>query len=77
MTIETAFETAKTTYNTKIVKLPHLLNLMNAQEKGTKLREEYGVAAALLVLRLFKDGKLDPMSQSERNLLVNEIMNSL
>ena len=50
---------------------------MNKEAKGSKMREDFGVAAVLLVMTLFKEGRLNGMKETERNLIVNHIMNDL
>lgn len=77
MTIETIWNNAKATYNTDTVKFSHLIEMMNNEEKGTRKREDCGVSAVLLIIKLFADGKLGKMTKDERNILVNHIMNDL
>ena len=77
MTIETVWNNAKATYNTDTVKFPHLIEMMNNEEKGSQKREDCGIAAVLLVIQLFDDGRLGEMTKGERNILVNHIMNDL
>ena len=75
--MEEVFNKAKTTFKTDTVKLAHLISLMNKEAKGSKMREDFGVAAVLLVMTLFKEGRLNGMKKTERNLIVNQIMNDL
>lgn len=54
------------TYKTNIVKVPEL---MYQQEKGSQLREDYG----LTTLNLFKENRLVPMTA----LVVKHIMDEI
>ena len=75
--MEAAFETVKKTYKTNIVKVPQLIELMYQQEKGSQLREDYGLTAVIVTLNLFKENRLVPMTKEECALLVKHIMDEI
>ena len=77
MTIELAFENVKKTYSTNSVKFPHLLEMMYKEEKGCPMRESYGITAVLLVHKLYKEGKLEPMSKEDVGKIITKIMDDL
>lgn len=77
MTIESAFDNIKKVYNTDMVKLHHIIDMMYKHEKGTAHREDYGMTGVLLVITLFKEGKLRGMTSEERNKIINYIMEEI
>lgn len=75
--MEAAFETVKKTYKTKTVKVPHLIELMYQQEKGSQLRETYAITAVYVTLSLFKEKRLGPMTKEQCNQLIRHIMDEI
>jgi len=75
--MEAAFETVKKTYKTKTVKVPHLIELMYQQEKGSQLRETYAITAVCVTLSLFKEKRLGAMTKEQCNQLIRHIMDEI